>query len=714
MLRMFSDAILSLKVFCRSIETGMQYTCLTENIQILPNTLNIMTYLWEHLAFSLSNFVSAKEYGETVLKTNLTPIEGENEGVLFNTEVDAKEDVDIIKLTLMNIISSEDGYEVLENNTEEHSEIITEEPPETITKEINVSSNEVVVDKVTNEDETCISEENIISYNDSPEEDVNDIPSNSSEINISEKSNIDSIVSTIITERDSCVSIESDFVVEKDSDDDLRYPDYFNDIVNETEELENNNVNEVISEVNIVARDQDDGYLTEALEDFNNEIVQSVDREEDNLNSNIITDVESDNIESYNVNSEDTYSDSYNVETLTTILENEETSEPSNFENTNVEEYLELNSTDNNSKFINLTKDESSENSQESLIKLAEDSLDVENNSSSKVKDKEKKEVKKKIKEVEATPEKKKGFFSRLFGGKSKKANDGEVVEYEKTIAKMSEDYVDSGNMHGNEVAEFEFHSSSNSVKGENSVYHVTTDEQTKLDNNLEQFAKHLTNEQNKSNSNGVKEVSSNSEVEKNYDVTILKGIKNDNADAITYKDVDIVERVVERKDKPVSKLEGKGKLSNIRKPKLIMYNSEYAYFHSLYPDRDRLDEFNDIYKESKNNGGNIKLEDLYLDNGVINKEEYLLFNRDFLKRSILTHDELLTRDVILGEYTLDKCKELKILEISSLNDSRTICVSIDTPNCISTAQQLIRQYNSVNIVYTMSEYIIERLDIND
>lgn len=104
-LKMMEDSITSIKVFCKNIETAKQYIPLTEDIQIIPDPIDITVWLYNHVAFSLGNALSVKEIGEEILTNDLIPIEGENEGVLFNTIIKAYEDVDIVQINLQNVLN---------------------------------------------------------------------------------------------------------------------------------------------------------------------------------------------------------------------------------------------------------------------------------------------------------------------------------------------------------------------------------------------------------------------------------------------------------------------------------------------------------------------------------------------------------------------------------------------------------------------------------
>ena len=205
-LKMMEDSITSIKVFCKNIETAKQYIPLTEDIQIIPDPIDITVWLYNHVAFSLGNALSVKEIGEEILTNDLIPIEGENEGVLFNTIIKAYEDVDIVQINLQNVLNMTahclsskntcvtDVYTEAQSCCDNDSENYDKE-----STDVDYYTEELIYNPISKESNTTTSNSPISEESDTSNSKVTEEP-NTSNIPISEEPSPSNSPSTSISE----------------------------------------------------------------------------------------------------------------------------------------------------------------------------------------------------------------------------------------------------------------------------------------------------------------------------------------------------------------------------------------------------------------------------------------------------------------------------------------------------------------------------------
>ena len=94
----------SIQVFVANSKIGEAYLSVTENISVLPKSLNLMVYLWQHPAFSLGNIINAEEAGKDVFSiSDFADIDTENEVLEFKTTIEDLGDSDLAEIELLKV-----------------------------------------------------------------------------------------------------------------------------------------------------------------------------------------------------------------------------------------------------------------------------------------------------------------------------------------------------------------------------------------------------------------------------------------------------------------------------------------------------------------------------------------------------------------------------------------------------------------------------------
>ena len=94
----------SIQVFVANSKIGEAYLSVTENISVLPKSLNLMVYLWQHPAFSLGNIINAEEAGKDVFSiSDFADIDTESEVLEFKTTIEDLGDSDLAEIELLKV-----------------------------------------------------------------------------------------------------------------------------------------------------------------------------------------------------------------------------------------------------------------------------------------------------------------------------------------------------------------------------------------------------------------------------------------------------------------------------------------------------------------------------------------------------------------------------------------------------------------------------------
>ncbi len=126
-LRTLDGKYSSIQVFVANTRIGEAYLSVTENISVLPKSLNLMVYLWQHPAFSLGNMLNAEEASKEVFSVDtFADIDTENEVLEFKTTIEDLGESDLAEIEMLKVekqsIISE-SVEEAEEETEDFDEL---------------------------------------------------------------------------------------------------------------------------------------------------------------------------------------------------------------------------------------------------------------------------------------------------------------------------------------------------------------------------------------------------------------------------------------------------------------------------------------------------------------------------------------------------------------------------------------------------------------
>lgn len=109
-LRQLSGMYESLYVFAENSQIGQAYLPVTENIWVLPKSLNLMVYLWQHPAFTLGNVINAEENNKDVFSIDkFADIDTEKEVLEFRTTIEDVGDSDLASIKMLKVEKSNLG-----------------------------------------------------------------------------------------------------------------------------------------------------------------------------------------------------------------------------------------------------------------------------------------------------------------------------------------------------------------------------------------------------------------------------------------------------------------------------------------------------------------------------------------------------------------------------------------------------------------------------
>lgn len=746
-LKMVRESIESLKVFCKLVDTAKQYLCLTEDIQIIPDPIDITVWLYNHVAFSLSNVLSVEEFGEKVLTNELTPIEGANEGIIFNTTIKEFNDVDIVQINLQNVIHT------LSSNAleEDMKPIIHYDNDDHYTEEL-VDNNVELVDSNSDVNIIPIEDDQILAVDINSKEDIENYNALMDEEDPMEYNNrINDIVNNLIDSTDEYMNTTVVTPVNNETSsvtEEFTYETSNNETSDTIEESVDETSNTIEESVTETSNNTDDNMVETVINDMSPDdisnfisAITSGDPNDKRLISTPVNDTD-DKIKPVIVEEEAIELKPVIVDEENEIEVDEEIT-PSNSINEYPTEMLEDDS-------VSTTEF----NTEEPTATVVEEEpttpvVKEETKSESSIKE-ETKPIKKKfrpsfapgskiddsdVEYVEPKPKKRdanapKPYFKPSFAistdnsSSSESATPVTPVKTEPVIPTKPNITETVTPVKTEPVAPVKpeivtpvEHETVESVKpveptdSEQDISMPKVVKSTKLDKHATQELKRKRAEE-KERAKVIKKSKTEKSSDGNKPEKPTKEKKPGGLFGIfgNKKQVPEVTVLPEVEDN-TSNSNNLSNLNTIRRKKLVLYTDEYDYFKKVFADR----EFEEYYKDyltQRNNGNiNAKLEDILLKANVINSEEYLIFMREYLKKPVLLREELLERSIIFSDYDLKICKELNIVEVESKNTNHSVVIAADDSKSLSYINSVAKNHNDLNILYSMKEYIIERLE---
>lgn len=150
-----------------------------------------------------------------------------------------------------------------------------------------------------------------------------------------------------------------------------------------------------------------------------------------------------------------------------------------------------------------------------------------------------------------------------------------------------------------------------------------------------------------------------------------------------------------------------RGTLAGLRKRSMKTYRSPYEYFKEKGLDTKSLDAAYTYVQTENLKGNSILLEEELYMRSLIDDDAYILFMKEYLHRQVLTLSELMSSDVILDTWDIATCKQLRLLELPSTQDSKRIAIS-HRAKAIQTS--LLTKYEKLELYVVLDRYIDIRL----
>lgn len=185
----------------------------------------------------------------------------------------------------------------------------------------------------------------------------------------------------------------------------------------------------------------------------------------------------------------------------------------------------------------------------------------------------------------------------------------------------------------------------------------------------------------------------------------VLKGVQTPDLQTPTVpKHIGI--KTVDTSGEEVSPVK-RGTLAGLRKRSMKTYRSPYEYFKEKGLNTESLDAAYTYVQTENLKGNSILLEEELYMRSLIDDDAYILFMKEYLHRQVLTLSELMSSDVILDTWDIATCKQLRLLELPSTQDTKRIAIS-HRAKAIQTS--LLTKYEKLELYVILDRYIDIRL----